>query len=115
VVSEAMVSGTPPILSDRCGNWGYSDTVRHRYNGLVYPCGKVEALTKAILEMTDAEARRKYSERSREVFGEQDLYCEVNAFLEVAERIQAKQQKSTQTLVQPVVSASSDRIPVEIP
>ncbi len=90
VVSEAMVSGTPPILSDRCGNWGYSDTVRHRYNGLVYPCGKPDALVEAILEMADAETRQLYSDRSREVFGEQDLYCEVNAFLEVIERIKAK-------------------------
>ncbi len=90
VVSEAMVSGTPPILSDRCGNWGYSDTVRHRYNGLVYPCGKPETLTEAILEMTDAETRQRYSDRSREVFSEQDLYCEVDAFLEVIKRIQAK-------------------------
>ncbi len=90
VVSEAMASGTPPILSDRCGNWGYNDTVRHRDNGLVYRCGSVEALTKAILEMVDGEQRQKYSDRSREVFGEQDLYCEVNAFLEVIERIQAK-------------------------
>jgi len=90
VVSEAMVSGTPPILSDRCGNWGYSDTVRHRYNGLVYPCGKPDALAEAMLEMTDAETRRQYSDRSTEVFGEQDLYCEVNAFLEAARRIKAK-------------------------
>ncbi|MEM8828694.1 MAG: glycosyltransferase family 4 protein [Cyanobacteria bacterium P01_G01_bin.19] len=90
VVSEAMVSGTPPILSDRCGNWGYNDTVRHRDNGLVYRCGSVAALTKAILEMADGEQRQKYSDRSREVFGEQDLYCEVNAFLEVIQRIQAK-------------------------
>ena len=74
VVSEAMVSGTPPILSDRCGNWGYSDTVRHRYNGLVYPCGKPDALTEAIIEMTDAEARQQYSKRSLKVFGDQDLY-----------------------------------------
>lgn len=87
VVSEAMVSGTPPILSDRCGNWGYSDTVRHRYNGLVYPCGNADALASAMLEMADAETRRRYSERSIEVFHEQDLYCEVNAFLEVIERI----------------------------
>jgi glycosyltransferase involved in cell wall biosynthesis len=87
VVSEAMVSGTPPILSDRCGNWGYSDTVRHLYNGLVYPCGKVNNLVEAILEMADAETRQRYSDRSREVFSEQDLYCEVTAFLEVIERI----------------------------
>ena len=87
VVSEAMVSGTPPILSDRCGNWGYSDTVRHKYNGLLYPCGNLNALTKAILEMTDIETRRKYSELSMEVFNEQDLYCEVKAFMKVIELI----------------------------
>ncbi|MEM9120186.1 MAG: glycosyltransferase family 4 protein [Cyanobacteria bacterium P01_F01_bin.56] len=87
VVSEAMVSGTPPILSDRCGNWGYSDTVRHRYNGLVYQCGKVDSLVDAILEMTDQDTRQRYSDRAKEVFSEQDLYCELNAFIEVIERI----------------------------
>ena len=88
VVSEAMVSGTPPILSDRCGNWGYSDTVRHRDNGLVYPCGNPDALADAILEMVDPETRNRYSERSKEVFYGQDLNCEVNAFLEAIERIE---------------------------
>ncbi len=116
VVSEAMVSGTPPILSDRCGNWGYSDTVRHRDNGLVYACGKPEALAAAILEMTDSETRSRYSDRSREVFGEQDLNCEVNAFLEVIERIKAK---GNQKLVQPSHSIQpaepADRIPVNNP
>ncbi len=87
VVSEAMVSGTPPILSDRCGNWGYNDTVRHRHNGLVYPCGNADALADAILEMADADTRKQYSQRSKEVFYGQDLYCEVNAFLEVIEQI----------------------------
>jgi glycosyltransferase involved in cell wall biosynthesis len=90
VVSESMVSGTPPILSDRCGNWGYNDTVRHRYNGLVYPCGNVDALANAVLEMAVDENRKLYSERSKKVFYEQDLYCEVNAFLEVVERIKHK-------------------------
>ena len=90
VVSEAMAAGTPPILSDRCGNWGYSDTVRHRDNGLVYRCGSTAALTEAILSMTDKVQRQVYSDRSREVFSEQDLYCEVNAFLEVMHRIQAQ-------------------------
>lgn len=87
VVSEAMASGTPPILSNRCGNWGFSDTVRHRYNGLVYPCGDVNALSKAILEMADSQTRQRYSDLSRIVFREQNLYSEVDAFLEVIKRI----------------------------
>ncbi len=113
VVSEAMAAGTPPILSDHCGNWGYNDTVRHRYNGLVYPCGKPAALTEAVLEMTHAETRQRYSDLSREVFGEQNLYCEVNAFLEVIERIKAKGRPSVQGATSP--SKSMDRVPVETP
>jgi glycosyltransferase involved in cell wall biosynthesis len=90
VVSEAMVSGTPPILSDRCGNWGYNDTVRHRDNGLVYPCGNPDALADAMLEMVNSETRKKYSARSKEVFYGQDLNCEVNAFLEAIDLIRRK-------------------------
>ncbi len=117
VVSEAMVSGTPPILSDRCGNWGYSDTVRHKYNGLVYQCGKVDSLVAAILEMTDAKTRQRYSERSQEVFGEQDLYCEVNAFLEVIERIKApKGLVSVPTpAASPLPETATQHIPTEMP
>lgn len=115
VVSEAMVSGTPPILSDRCGNWGYSDTVRHRYNGLVYPCGKPDALVEAMLEMADPEIRRQYGDRSQQVFSEQDLYCEVDAFLEVIERIKAKNGTAALQTMNTTQSESVDRIPVNTP
>lgn len=90
VVSEAMASGTPPILSNRCGNWGFSDTVRHRYNGLVYPCGDVNALSKAILEMADSQMRQRYSDLSKKVFSEQNLYSEIDAFLEAIKRIKSR-------------------------
>lgn len=89
VVSEAMACGCPAIISDRCGNWGYSDTVRHDYNGLVYPCGSSEALTQAILTLTDNATRSLYSQRSHQVFEQQDLNCEVDAFLQVFDRIKA--------------------------
>ncbi len=87
VVSEAMASGCPPILSDRCGNWGYSDTVVHRYNGLVYRHGSVEALVTALLDMADADTRQRYSDRSMEIFDGQDLNFAVQSFIEVANRI----------------------------
>ncbi|PIG92505.1 glycosyltransferase family 4 protein [Gloeocapsopsis sp. IPPAS B-1203] len=106
VVSEAMVSGCPPILSDRCGNWGYSDTVRHRYNGLVYPCGNVDALANAMLEMADPENRQRYSERSKEVFYGQDLDCEIHAFLEVIERIKRNMHEAVYQ-VKPLASQES--------
>ena len=102
VVSEAMVSGCAPILSDRCGNWGYNDTVRHRYNGLVYPCGNPDALANAMLEMANTETRKRYRERSKEVFYEQDLYCEVDAFLEVIKRIKPSMQTINRTVEPPL-------------
>lgn len=115
VVSEAMVAGTPPILSDRCGNWGYSDTVRHKYNGLVYQCGKVPSLVNAILEMTDTATRQLYRDRAQEVFSEQDLYCEVDAFLEAISRIRA-QRGITPALSTAAPSAGGvERIPANTP
>lgn len=89
VISEAMAASCPAILSDRCGNWGYRDTVQHRYNGLVYPCGNASALTGAILTLTDFETRQCYSKRAREVFEGQEMGCEINAFLKLREKISA--------------------------
>ncbi|MEL6402387.1 MAG: glycosyltransferase family 4 protein [Cyanobacteria bacterium J06626_4] len=89
VISEAMAAGCPPILSDRCGNWGYSDTVQHRYNGLVYPSGNGAALTQAILALTHPQTRYLYSDRAREIFVGQDLNFELQAFLAVINQIQA--------------------------
>jgi len=115
VVSEAMASGTPPILSDRCGNWGYSDTVRHRYNGLVYPCGDADALASRLLEMAAPDTRKRYSERSKEVFDGQDLHFAVNAFLEVVERIKCNQRETTQEVNASVSQSSANTIPLKSP
>lgn len=90
VISEAMAAGTPPILSDRCGNWGYNDTVRHGYNGLVYPCGNVNTLVEAIVALADSNTRQTYSQHSKEVFSQQDLYCQLNAFMEIIGRIKGQ-------------------------
>ncbi|MEB3219544.1 MAG: glycosyltransferase family 4 protein [Nostocales cyanobacterium 94392] len=98
VISEAMAAGCPPILSDRCGNWGYNDTVIHRYNGLVYPCGNVNALIQAVLAFTDSQQRQLYSQRSREVFCGQDLNCELNAFLQIIEKIKGKHSSQQKNL-----------------
>ncbi|XHX79227.1 MAG: glycosyltransferase family 4 protein [Stenomitos frigidus ULC029] len=91
VVSEAMAAGCPALLSDRCGNWGYRDTVQHRYNGLVYPSGDVNALTDAMLALTDTATRQTYSQHAKAVFSQQDLNCELNAFLTLIERIKRQQ------------------------
>jgi glycosyltransferase involved in cell wall biosynthesis len=99
------------ILSDRCGNWGYSDTVQHRYNGLVYPCGNVEALSNAILQLTDSSTREQYNEHAKKVFLTQDLNCELNAFLNVVEKIKSHRlSKNSSKSLSPHFSTSSSPI-----
>lgn len=91
VVSEAMACNCPVIVSDRCGNWGYRDTVQHQYNGLVYPAGDRNQLTQHILTLANSTIRSLYSQRAKQVFNGQDLTCEVNAFLETISRIRQSQ------------------------
>lgn len=109
VVSEGMAAGCPAIISDRCGNWGYRDTVVHRYNGLVYPSGDVNALSEAILALADTETRTVYSQHAKEVFANQDLNCELKAFLELIERIKHHQLLGKGSTAQPSseISASA--------
>ncbi|GAA6615450.1 glycosyltransferase family 4 protein [Scytonema sp. NUACC26] len=115
VISEAMAAGCPAILSDRCGNWGYSDTVQHRYNGLVYSCGNVNALVEAILALTKTDTRNAYSQHAKEVFSKQDLNCELNAFLEIIDKIKSKARKATVDLQQTLPQTSSSTMPVKSP
>jgi glycosyltransferase involved in cell wall biosynthesis len=112
VVSEAMAAGCPAILSDRCGNWGYSDTVQHRHNGFVYPCGHQDALMQAILALTDTELRTIYGQRAREVFAGQDLNCEVNAFLEIIRKIKPLGSQSALIPAAPSSDAASS-LPIQ--
>lgn len=90
VVSEAMAAGCPVILSDRCGNWGYSDILRHRYNGIVYPCNDVEKLAEAMLELANNEVRALYSKRAKEVAKTQDLEQTAKVVLQVIEKIKSE-------------------------
>ena len=90
VASEAMVAGCPVIMSDGCGNWGYSDTLIQYYNGLVYKRGDLNALIDAILQLTDQETRQRFSDNARKTFEGQNLYTAVDSFLEVISRIQSK-------------------------
>lgn len=92
VVSEAMAAGKPVILSDRCGNWGYSDILQHRYNGLVYPCGDIEKLADAMIYLSDKKRREIYGERAKEVVANQDLERTAQVVMEVIEKIKSLRQ-----------------------
>lgn len=112
VVSEAMAAGCPAILSDGCGNWGYSDTVQHRFNGLVYPSGNVDALAQSLLTLADFDTRKTYSQHAGEVFSKQDMNCELNAFLQLMEQIKRDRQTNAPTSnhVSPKVSGMENSV-----
>ena len=56
-VSEAVYSGLPVVLSDRCGNFGPSDSVRPGLNGYVYPCGDVDTMASALTRLLESPDR----------------------------------------------------------
>ena len=58
-VSEAVYAGLPVVLSDRCGSFGPSDSVRPGLNGYVYPCTDVTALTSAVMRVLVSRERRE--------------------------------------------------------
>lgn len=64
-ISEAIYAGLPIVISDQCGSVGPSDDVRPGVNGLVFPCGDVNAMTKLIFYvLDDAHVHDKLSKLS---------------------------------------------------
>jgi glycosyltransferase involved in cell wall biosynthesis len=71
VVNEAMASGLPIVITDRCGPIG--DIVRHGDNGFVFAPGDVPALTQHLDALAgDPELRARMARRSREIIATWD-------------------------------------------
>ena len=68
-VSEAVYAGLPVVISDRCGSFGPSDSVRPGLNGYVYPCGDGAALTAAITRILASRGRRDAMARASRRIG----------------------------------------------
>ncbi|CAN5339186.1 glycosyltransferase family 4 protein [soil metagenome] len=67
-ISEAIMMGTPIILSDRCGSYGATDDVQEGWNGLVYPFGDIPALAEKItLLAKDVEKRNAFALYSHKI------------------------------------------------
>jgi glycosyltransferase involved in cell wall biosynthesis len=71
VVNEAMASGLPVVISDRCGPIG--DIVQHGDNGYVFAPGDVPALARHLDALAaDPELRARMAGRSREIISTWD-------------------------------------------
>jgi len=68
VINEAMATGLPVIVTDRCGSIG--DIVLDGDNAAVYPAGDADALAAAMDRFAgDDTLRARMAQRSREIIG----------------------------------------------
>jgi glycosyltransferase involved in cell wall biosynthesis len=81
VVNEAMASGLPIVITDRCGPIG--DIVQHGDNGFVFAPGDVQALTRHLDALAaDPELRARMARRSREIIATWDYSRGVRGVME---------------------------------
>lgn len=81
VVNEAMASGLPVIITDRCGPSG--DIVRHGWNGFVIEPGDVTALATHLDRLAqEPSLRAQMAARSREIISGWDYTRGVQGVLE---------------------------------
>lgn len=65
-ISEAIYSGLPVVVSDRCGSYGPSDDVQPGLNGFVYPCGDAVSLAKLLCHLSASpELIKQFGRESR--------------------------------------------------
>ncbi|HHL33389.1 MAG TPA: glycosyltransferase [Desulfobulbaceae bacterium] len=86
VMSEAACVGLPLVVSDRVGAVGVADIARPGENTLVFPCGDVPALAKAIKRLAEDDKLREHmGARSVEIFNELDMRRSVKGLLEAVD------------------------------
>ncbi|HEU4886470.1 MAG TPA: glycosyltransferase family 4 protein [Thermoanaerobaculia bacterium] len=85
VVNEAMASGLPVAITDRCGPIG--DIVRHGDNGFVFAPADVPALAGHLDALAaDPELRARMARRSREIIATWDYSRGVRGVMEALRR-----------------------------
>lgn len=83
VVTEAGCFGLPIILSDRVGCIGKNDTARPGANAIVYGCGDIYGLSKAIERLySNRELYASMAAASREIAARQDIRFAAKALAE---------------------------------
>src|SRR5262245_27881333 len=89
VVNEAMASGLPVIVTDRCGPAG--DIVRHGDNGFVFAFGDVDALAAHLDALAgDPALRERMGARSREIIAGWDYRAGVDGVKQALRAIEER-------------------------
>jgi glycosyltransferase involved in cell wall biosynthesis len=84
-VTEAQCLGIPVILSDQCGCYGPNDVFRDGESGILYPCGDVPRLSKAIAYLMDNPSERaRLGRRAVELAETQSVKATGSNFLAAA-------------------------------
>jgi glycosyltransferase involved in cell wall biosynthesis len=107
VVSEALNFSLPLISSDRPGQVG--DTIIHRTNALIYPCGDVKRLTEHLENLVqDAQLRDELGSESLRLAGEWSLDADVASVEQLLDRL-FKQGNQTNALADRAEAAYTAR------
>ena len=88
VVNEVMAAGLPVIVTDEVG--AAPDLIQGQGTGVVYPCGDVEALVKALTSFVgSAELRRQASEKARKLIRNWNVDICATAVIDAALAVKA--------------------------
>jgi len=88
VLNEAMATGLPLIVTDRCGAIG--DIVLPGENACIYPAGNAEALAALMDQLTeDADLRERMAARSREIIAGWDYRKGVEGVMSMLRSVRA--------------------------
>jgi glycosyltransferase involved in cell wall biosynthesis len=98
VVNEAMLCGTPVIVSDRVG--ARYDLVREGETGFVYPCGDIEALSQLLREvLPDRERLKRMGESARQRMETWSPRENIEALVQAVEKAVARRRGKTPSAV----------------
>lgn len=90
-ISEAIYSGLPVVVSDRCGSYGPSDDVRVGLNGYVYKCGDAGELAAQLTRLARSpDLLEKMGKESELIAKANQLLAHGKALLQAIELLSSK-------------------------
>lgn len=95
-VTEAQCLGIPVVLSDQCGCYGPNDVFRDQESGILYRCGDVGGLVKAIASLAEDSLQRiRLGRRAAELAELHSVQATADAFLTAAALAQECSQRAS--------------------